>query len=209
MQSDKTSEYIGYLIGVLAILISLFEKNVRGWIVKSFHKTTYFLLYLTGFLVFRLTLAFVFLYSTLFTLQYLGYIQPELSFTFSIFVVAIFVSLLFVFFPYANTTNATKKTLSKLENEFQIISKSNIIELENIQSKWDGFIETLSKPAGYEIVAAYLKMSKPVRLENDTLVLGLPEVILKAAQKVELERVIPLLNSYFGKKYKIKIIPLE
>src|SRR5258706_11442654 len=81
--------------------------------------------------------------------------------------------------------------------------ESNIIELENIQNKWIGFIENLSNVSGYEIVAAYLKMSKLVRLETDILILGLPEVILKTSQGIELERVTTLLNSFLGRKYNI------
>lgn len=207
--SDKIPEYIGYAIGILAIIVSLFEKNVRGWIVRVFHKVFGRFSYLNNFFFFRMTLTFVVLVLTILALSYFGYIQPSQIIVNFVFFVLVVVSLIFMFLPYINAINSTKTALIKLEREYQIVNKSNTIELESIQNKWEEFITNLSRSPGYEVVAAYLKMSKPVRLEANTLILGLPDVILKTSQGIELERVTPLLNSFFDRKYIIRLIALD
>jgi hypothetical protein len=156
-----------------------------------------------------MTLTFVVLVLTILALSYFGYIQPSQIIVNFVFFVLVVVSLIFMFLPYINAINSTKTALIKLEREYQIVNKSNTIELESIQNKWEEFITNLSRSPGYEVVAAYLKMSKPVRLEANTLILGLPDVILKTSQGIELERVTPLLNSFFDRKYIIRLIALD
>lgn len=98
-----------------------------------------------------------------------------------------------------------QEELNELKIKIEVLNRANQIKLENVKEKWQDFVDSLMEKPGYQVVGAFLKLSEPVYIENDTLLLSIPEVVFNASSNFSLEGVTPLLKAFYGVEYKLKL----
>lgn len=202
-------EIIGILLAVVSIIVAIFTQSIRKWLVVQFTSIISYIRNYINNIWFRLW-AFLCMYLLVLTLLFLA---KALSFDQFLFQSLIFsITLLggiFILYPIIIEITAIRKELEKTKHQVDLFNKLRQSELEEIQKSWKSFVEMLSNEPGFEIVGAFLTMSKPVLLENNTLVLGLPEVVLRASRGVDLESVAPIVKSHFGREYLLRPIVFD
>ena len=192
-------------LAVVAILVSLFEKNVRGWLIKLARKTVSTLRSWLKYIWFRALLLLFLVIIVLVLLHKISFISAESFSSLSLLTILLFAGISFVFKPLFRELTDIRVEIQKLKAEVRILSESKKIELEKIQTKWQDFVNDLSNQPGYQVIGAFLKLSKPVHIEGNFLLISVPEVIFKASSNFDLERVTPMLKNFFGVEYKLKL----
>lgn len=99
--------------------------------------------------------------------------------------------------------------LKKVKTEIEILNQAKKIELENVKQRWSEFVESLAEKPGYQVIGAFLKFSKPVHLEDDVLLVSIPEVVYNASSNFKLDGVTQLLKAFYGVEYKLKLSVIE
>ena len=209
MSSQDIFQIVGIVLAILAILVPLFEHNIRNWLIRFFLLLVHFVKEQSRNLLFRSILLLIIYLIIISIVAGLSIITLNWAFVLSSISVLFIISInILINVVYRELVNS-KAEIRTLKEEVRILGQSRKLELQNIQDKWDEFIGIVAKKPGYEILEAYLKFSHPVDIEKNTLLLGLPEVILKASEGLDLERVAPILKEVFGNSYTLRAIAYD
>jgi hypothetical protein len=115
----------------------------------------------------------------------------------------------FLSIPVMLELATTQTELKKVKTEIEILNQAKKIELENVKQRWSEFVDGLAEKPGYQVIGAFLKFSKPVHLEDDVLLVSIPEVVYNASSSFKLDGVTQLLKAFYGVEYKLKLSVIE
>lgn len=208
------AEKINLALTVVGILVTV-ALSVGGWLVtrdwllKQFNLASHNIRRLSRLFWFRSLI----LWTITIVVEILFYRWGALDF-------GVFVSLLvittiwglgqnFISIPIMLELAITQAELKKVKTDIEILNQAKKIELENIKQRWSEFIESLVEKPGYQVIGAFLKFSKPVHLEDDVLLVSIPEVVYNASSNFKLDGVTQLLKAFYGVEYKLKLSVIE
>lgn len=115
----------------------------------------------------------------------------------------------FLTIPVLLEVATTQSELKKIKTEIEILNQAKRLELENVKQRWSEFVDGLMGKPGYQVVGAFLKLSKPVHIENNVILLDIPEVVFNASNNIKLDGVTQLLKAFYGVEYKLKLKVIE
>src|SRR5688572_18647513 len=209
MDANTIVSIIGVIVAIIAILATLFQKSFKVGIMNFVLTTRTLVRKLLGSITFR---SLVFILAEALFILFLNTSKlafPILYFDFYIILLTWLLGLFFIFGPLIRQIGQIQTDLNNLRTETNIIIRTRQLELENVKGRWSDFIKSLEAHSGFEIIAGYLSLSRPVYIENEIIVIGLPEVIVQTSQGIDLARVTPFVKEFFKNDYKLKLISYD
>lgn len=195
---------IAILLAVISIIVAIFTQSIREWIVGIFRKIIQFIQNQANQFWFRALILLTIYLSVIALLYYKNIFAIDFSLALLLIFIFLLAGLYLILKPLRIELSLMKAENSRTKQQLDAINRVRQSELESIQKKWKEFVDALSNAPGYEIVGAFLTMSKPISLENDVLIIGLPEVVLKASKGIDLEIVTPLVKHHLGREYLLR-----
>jgi FlaA1/EpsC-like NDP-sugar epimerase len=193
--------------GLILTTIGMIAK--REWLIKQIKNLARVFQNALRYIWFRSFLLLVVVFVTLYFLFKENTVDSGFVIGFVAISLLWFVGENFIVFPLIQELSKTQTELNELKIKIDILNQAKKIELENVKQKWHEFVDSLIEKPGYQVVGAFLKLSNPVHIENDVLLLSIPEVVFNASSNFSLEGITPLLRSFYGVEYKLKLSVIE
>lgn len=197
-------------LAIIAILVSLFTKALREAFITSWERAVSFFREHSKNIFFRTILLLVINISGLLLLYWFKIILSfEILLSFIVVCIILGFGTYVVYLPIKSELLSLKSHIKTVETELNVLSSAKKLELQNIQSRWPEFVKLLSDKPGFQTVSAFLQSSEPVFIENDVLLIGVPEAIHEVIDAINFEKITPQYQIFFGRAYKTKLIVVK
>lgn len=201
---------ITIVLAIIAIIATLFTKPIQDWLSSRaknfsgfFQSSAKDILFRALLLIFINTIGLRILYAMRVIATF------EIFVALLLFLAIMVVEVYLVYQPVISQLSTLESDFKNLKMRLEVIASAKNLELENIQSRWPDFLKSLSDKPIFLGISAFLQSSKPVHIENDTLLIGVPEKFHEVVGGMNFDKLTPQYQSFFGNAYKTKITVLK
>lgn len=197
---------LGALVFVLILLIPPIREDIHSGILRVFQMSQQLL----GSLVGKIVLVGVGYLSITVLIPRLLKLSFSLHFELILWMtVATFMFVVLVGYTLIQEIkrHASKQQIQAVQSELAYLRRSLYdLELGPVLRKWPQFLQVLSENPGDSVMASLIGAGTVVGWDESAIVVAVPEMLKEAIERLNADRLTPLLHEVYGEPYKLKFV---